>query len=330
MGIPRRLSRAERRVLRLKAVAARLPSSVADTVNTLSAEKPSTLGVLRAWRRLGRLAAISPDDRNVLREGFVHAFKRVLHDANQKGTLPFIPADFGVHGYKELADLFVTTLERVGYSKFAVSKLRNIREMLVGELLELLVANSRRLHPDLFRMARGQVEVLIRNRNNLTTAGGNPIAILEDFSPPLRATDIWVVDASGRRKFIDCAYVSLIPEAGGTSKRVSFLVETEIKMPAAAGKAGKQIGRAQVRFELPNNGTVTMQVAGVGPVTVGPEQIVFAPASINRSLVTIGDSEQFRLSFTSGGGYEEMFLRVQLEFRAAALRALVDLALPGK
>jgi hypothetical protein len=51
------------------------------------------------------------------------------------------------------------------------------------------------------------------------------------------------------------------------------------------------------------------------------ERVANLRAALARDLLT---------SVARHRGYQEVFLRIQLEFRAAALRALVDLALPGK
>jgi hypothetical protein len=324
----KRLSRAERMEQTLKSLQARLPSSVAGAVGELAHGKPpSAFGLLRAWRRLGRAADIAPHDRNVLRQSFVNAFTRLLHEAGTKGGTPFMPADFGVHGYRELADLFVTMLERVGYAKASLSKLRRIRSMMVGELLEVLVRNSRELQPGLLGMAEAQLRILRRPGTALVDARGAAVAVPKAFEAPVKAIDIVITGSGAPRKFFDLAYVSLGEWPDG-KQFITFLVETEIKMPTAARKAGRQVGRAQVRFDMEDGDELVVNVAGKGPLKFRADQIVFAPTSIDRTLVSIGNTEQFKLRSTRAGGYDETFWQVDLEMKATSLRRLVDLAVP--
>jgi hypothetical protein len=323
----RRLTRAERVRQSVKNIEARLPASIAAAVvgELASAKPPTTFGLLRAWRRLGRAAAIAPHDRNVLRQGFVEAFAKVLHEAGQKGAA-FLPADFGVRGSRELAEMFVTMLDRVGYAKASLSKLRRIRSTLVGELLEVLVRNATELQADLLGMAKAQLRLVRRPGATLLDAAGATV-VAAVFGEPAKAIDLAITGAGGKRKFIDFAYVSIGGLPDGT-RIITFLVETEVKMPTAARKAGRQIGRAQARFDMVPGDKLVLDVAGHGPLEFTRDQIVFAPNSIDRTLVSIGDTPNFKLRSTRAGGYDETFWQIDLDMRATSLRRLVDLALP--
>jgi hypothetical protein len=323
----KRLSRSERLALALKSLEARLSPALAGAVKELAPGKPpSAFGLLRAWRRLGRVSGISPHDRNLIREGFVKAFTRLLHEASTTGTKPFTPGDFGVRGSRELAELFVTMLDRVGYAKASLSKLRRIRSLLVGELLEVLVRNSSELQPGLLGMAKNQLKVLWQYKKELVDAHGNPVVVPKSFEAPAKAIDMVITGNPPPRKFIDFAHVSLGEWPDGT-RFIAFLVETEIKMPTAARKAGKQIGQAQVRFDMAKGDVLEANVAGK-LLKFRADQIVFAPHSIDRTLVTISNMENFRPRRTSAGGYDEAFWQIDLEMKATSLRRLVDLAIP--
>jgi hypothetical protein len=97
-------------------------------------------------------------------------------------------------------------------------------------------------------------------------------------------------------------------------------------MPRAAQKAGKQIGRAQVRFHLRGGDALSLDIAGHGPLEFKADQILFLPGKVERNLITIGDTPNFTLRTTRAGGYDEAFWEVALDVRADALRRLVDLA----
>jgi hypothetical protein len=135
------------------------------------------------------------------------------------------------------------------------------------------------------------------------------------------------VQSSGNiPKFIDLAYVSFFEHSSGSGPTMmSFLEEIEIRMPGKAGKAGKQIGRAQVRFDLAPGEKIRMTVEGFPePIEVGADQILFAPKSIDRVLVTVSDTPQYRPSFTARGGYPEYFWRIGVAMRADEIWRLID------
>lgn len=321
----KRLTRAERAELRLKAFKDVLDPKMAEALGELTKEKPNRVGVLRAFRRLSKLGDLSPSERNTLRDAFVAAFQRLLKDS--QGKEPFRPADFGMTSHWQLADYFVTTLERVGYAKRGVKDLRRIRSQVVGELLEVLVRNSTELDPHLRKMALAQIEILKSPQTVLLDARGNIVSMPRNFGAPRKATDLSISGRGGRKKFIDYVHVSQAKKDNGTVV-FAILVEIEIKMPVAAKKAGKQIGRAQARFHLRGRERLVLEIEGLGRKELGANQIIFAHTSRDRFLVTIGETEQFTLRNTRRGGYAEAFWELELDLKAASLKRLVDLAMP--
>jgi hypothetical protein len=324
------LTVSQRTKARLEALAKGIEKVLSETPSAGMPATPSTLtGLLRAWRRLGRLTALPTLRRLELRQRFVAAICEVF------GSLGFKPADFGAPDLKALAETFVTMLERIGYGQLRVSELAGRRSQMGGELLELLVQNLGELQKDFIGMAHGQRELLDAALHTLVDAKGTPVPGLQGkFGPALKATDIVIIDRTGKlppRKFIDLAYVSEFQHAsGGGEQLISFLVETEIKMPAASKKVGKQIGVAQVRFDFGPDDELHMVVAGYAdPVVLKrPQQIIFAPHAINRTAVTVHHTPYFKPSFTARGGYPEVFWRVGVSMRSQEIWRLVDVALP--
>ncbi|WAZ19149.1 hypothetical protein STRCI_000181 [Streptomyces cinnabarinus] len=321
-----RLGRRQRRTKALKELQGRLPPGLWDSVADLNpAERPTMSGLLKAWRRLGRVASISAPDRNLLRAAFVDAFTRVLRE---QGKNTFGPADFGVSNVRELADLFVTMLDRVGYTRASRAKLRRMRSHLVGELLEVLVRNSRELQPGLRLMAQAQLANFRRPGVGLVDARGKDVVTPASFGAVTTGIDLAVTGPRrSRRKFVDLVHVS-VGEFPDGKTFLAILVETEIKMPRAAQKAGKQIGRAQVRFHLRRGDSLSVDVAGHGPLEFKADQILFLPGKVQRNLITVADTPNFTLRTTRAGGYDEAFWEVALDVRADALRRLVDMAVP--
>src|SRR6266545_7800905 len=298
----KRLTRAERTELRLKALKDILDPKMAEALGELTKAKPTRLGVLRAFRRLSKLADLTASERNTLRDAFVTAFQRLLKAS--PGKEPFKPADFGVTSHRQLAELFVTTLERVGYAKRGVKDLRRIRSHVVGELLEVLVRNSTELDPHMRKMGLAQIEIMKSPKTVLLDARGNAVTMPRGFGPPRKATDLSISGRGGPKKFIDYVHVSQAKAADGTSV-FAILVEVEIKMPVAAKKAGKQIGRAQARFHLRGSERLVLEIEGLGRKELRADQIIFTQTGQDRFLVTIGETEQFTLRNTRRGGYAE-------------------------
>lgn len=327
--VPRRLSRTDRTAHLLKQIQDDLPPGLSKAMPALSAEQPTAVGVLRAWRRLSRAADLSATHRYVVRENVINALARLFARGGAGGppSVPFTPADFGVAGYRELADLFITTLERVGYGKAKLSDLPNLRQLMVGELLEQIVRNCPSLSDELKDFARRQLASVLNKGGELVDATGTKFTATRDFGPVRRAGDLWVTDTEGTRKFIDTLYVSTATLPDGRLI-VAILVEVEVKMPTAARKAGKQIGRAQARFELPDDGELILNIEGLGVKQVKPTEVVFLPQQIERNLVTVGNTPDVRFRFTRRGGYDEVFRQITLEMKAQSLRQLVAAGLP--
>jgi hypothetical protein len=334
MARAKRLTAGQRGKLRMKAVMSTLPEQVRNMIQPRAPVTPADLtGLLRAWRRLGKaVGALPTRQRLAVRERFADTFARIFRSMTLK------PSDFGVRGHRELADVFVTMLERIGYGQIPAKELRRRRGLIAGEALELLVQNLETLQKDFKRMARWQRDLLNKVLPTLVNAhGAAPAVPLKGkFGEVRKATDIVVVDRSGKpkrlpdRKFLDLAYVSFFEHASGSGPTMlSALVEVEIRMPAKAAKAGKQIGRAQVRFDLAPDDKIRMTVEGFAePVEVSAEQILFAPQSINRLLVTVSDTPQYRPSFTARGGYPEHFWRIGVVLRADEIWRLIRAITP--
>jgi hypothetical protein len=314
--------------LRAAAVLDELAEEIREPLEELSAALPAgvpvtragILGVLRAWRRLGVLSTLSAPARLAIRARYLQAFERIL-DASRLS-----PGDFNAAGFKELADIMLRMMERKGYGQVPVRELRGMRGNFAGELFELLGQNYRPLQRDLKYLAVGQVEILNDSKTTLVDANGNPFTMPGEFGEPCKATDITI----GGQPFMDLAYVSLLePPPGPKVDVLSLAVETEFKMPTAAGKAGKQIGRAQVRYDVPKGTILEATVEGrKAPVKVGANQIVFAQNSIIRTLVTPTGTPMYRYSFTARGGYPEHFLRIGVAIDPKAIWQMLDVVMP--
>jgi hypothetical protein len=362
--MPGFLSARERNKLRAKSVAEELSKVAPELRSPLPAGAPitpaSVTGLLRKYRRLGKLPGLSTDAHLALRKRYEAALERIfLWNSYQ-------PEDFGIKngGHKELAETFVAMLERKGYIGRPLSKMRKLRGEFVGELLELLVQNHELFQKYLKGMAKKQVGILNLAETELVDARGTlvpPASRKGTFQPVRKATDIVVVNSEGKnpRKFLDVAYVSdfkhdpaeqlAVGDAGGGEEHVvapdqvvdksgsgpkmwSFAVETEIRMPAKARKSGKQIGRAQLRFDLASGDKIKMVVEGEAkPVELEAEEIIFATNSIDRVLITIPEKPfqlrkplQFRPSFTTRGGYPEYFWRLEVAMDTEEIWRIVN------
>jgi hypothetical protein len=341
----------ERNEQLIKSVAEELDTVAPKLRNPLPAGAPFTpasfIGVLRKYRRLGRLPGLSTHAHLAIRKEYEAAFARIFR------WMSFSPRDFGAKNFSELADTFVTMLERTGYHRFPQSKLPSLRGTFAGELLELLVQKHELWQKDLKVMAKAQVdllnllaaaqeELLNSKMGTLVDAHFTPVpaaGLKGKFGLPRKATDIVIVNSKGGRprKFIDLAYVSEFEHESGSGLNMwSFLVETEIRMATKAKKAGKQIGRAQARFDFATGDKIKMVVDGEAePVYLEAEQIIFAPTSIDRTLVTvpkpkpfrlvrIPDTPQYRPSFTTRGGYPEYFWRLEVAMDTEEIWRMVN------
>ena len=296
-------------------------------------------GVLRGLRALGTLA-LSTARRDRLRARLLESIEKVMADMKLDAR------DLGARDHKHLAEMFVRMVERVGYERYNVSALRRkaqgLRGVFAGELFEQLVLNMRSLQNDLRIMARGQLENLLtlvadqlknvaagkRSAGRLIDCLGNPIPssnlVGAKFKEIVRATDIFIYAGGKKLKFTDFAYVVVIDTPSG-KPMVSFLVETEIKLPRAASDFSEQIGQAQGRFAFADH--VELRIPGrADPVEFTPDQIIFDHGSINRTAVTMtrSSSDSYRFRETSKGGYDEVYTRVGLALDVNELRRLVN------
>jgi hypothetical protein len=122
----------------------------------------------------------------------------------------------------------------------------------------------------------------------------------------------------------------MFEHASGSGPRIlSFRVETEIKLGKQAKKAGGQIGRAQLRFDMASGDKLRLRLEGQDePIDLEPAQIAFAPQAINRTLVTTRNEPQYMLSSTERGGYPETYWRIGVVIRAGEIWRLVRALLP--
>src|SRR5450631_821526 len=232
------------------------------------------------------------------------------------------PADLGVKSVNELAGVLVKLVKNVRYDRYTVAELRSkavgLRGVFNGELFELLVANQQQLQQDLKLMAAGQrldLNQLIQASSNQVADGrGAKIQVQGIFRDIQKAGSIFVWKDGKKLKFIDSAYVSeLIRPGGGSSGKFTFLVRTEIKLPAAAKGFGEQIGGSNIRFSEADR--IEFLVEGESaPRVIDPEDLVFSNRAIPLAAITLTSKgqNQYRFSFTNKGGYTEAYLRVQL------------------
>lgn len=290
-------------------------------------------GRLRAVRALGALG-MPLRKRRALR-------KRIVTDlADTLAREKIRPRDLGLKGNSLaqeidlLAELLVQMLERVNYHEFGINELRRkkkgLRGVFAGELFELLVLNMPSIQDELRLLSGRQLAELnaaMRNhRARLINAHGVQLALTGTWTGVHRVTDIYVRKGKSRLKFTDFGYVTFLNSKSG-KLYVSFLLETEVKMPAAAGKFREQIGVKQARFTDADQIEFTIDGADV-PVSFAPADIIFDSRNINRfALDPIeGPQQTWRVQSTSSGGYHEAFWRVGLVVDVSGLRALVEAA----
>jgi hypothetical protein len=292
-------------------------------------------GVVKALRALGSIG-MSSAKRAALRTTVTKALAVVIEE------MKFNPADLGVRDLDQLSELFVRMLERAGYREYGITELRRkasgLRGIFAGELFELLVLNMEDLQKDLRAMARGQLETLngavALNQARLLDGYGNLVEVKGKFSGIYRVTDIAIykLGRSGPPlKFTDFAYVTyLVPEGGGMPL-LSFLVETEAKLPRSAREFSEQIGAAQSRYAGAER--IEMLFDGARkPTVVLPEQIVFDVGSYQRTAVTTTSAKSnrydYRITPWKRGDpilNQEAYLRIKLTLNTAELRRLVNI-----
>jgi hypothetical protein len=107
---------------------------------------------------------------------------------------------------------------------------------------------------------------------------------------------------------------------------VAFLLEGEIKMPAAAREFSEQVGQIQGRF----GDAVGIQFTANGQIyIVSADRVVFDRGAINRNAITTTTKagDQYTLKVTDKGGHDEAYLRIGVAVKAEGFRELVDLAI---
>jgi hypothetical protein len=289
--------------------------------------KPVTTASIRRllllWRRLGRRSDLTIAARVALRKRYVKELERVLKAES------YDPKDFGVDNVNQLADALVATTERVGRGK-SLARLARMRGSVAGELLEQLVRHMEQLGKDFRMIAKHQVEVLNSPKTPLIDARGAKVsraALGGEFGEPVEAYDFTIRG----RKFFDRGEVSFVwPKGAAEPSFVSVCVETEIRMPVKAKQGGKQIGRAQARYDFlkryPKGTKLKFYVRGRRkPIEVEPKEIIFAQNSIMRTLVTLSRTEKYRPSYTRRGGYLEHFWHLDVDLRAKVIWQLVNI-----
>jgi hypothetical protein len=284
-------------------------------------------GILRALRLLGQLEELTAEQAKALRAKLVSRLAEVFK------SMKFDPKDFGVSTPKELADVFVQMLERVRYNQYTrkqlLLKIKGLKGVFAGELFERLVHNMRELNADLDLMAtvqRNELNTLARQGSpHLLNAVGDPVKVKGTFGQVKRATDIFIWKGGKKLKFVDTARVAY--NVVGDERRVGMLVETEIKLPAAAKEFGPQIGAARERFA----GAEAIEMVVDGETAVfAPEDVIFSRRSVNRTAITtsVTGTTEMRFSFNEvrKGVPNESFLRVDVAVSSQDVYKLASVA----
>lgn len=280
--------------------------------------------LLAATRTLAKLSLL-PRLHKALRSRLVDAL-----DAHFK-TMQLQPRDFGMGSTRELADLFLHTLERVGYHEYLASELRAKRTGLHGnfggELFELLVLNEPVLQSMLAEMAHSAHEALTKSAGKyLIDASGRRLgAIQGKWGPVERVTDIVTYAGNAEPKFTDFAYITRFKPTKGGKELVVFLVEAETKLPAAAKEFRIQMSKKQLRFTNAD-GVAFMLHGKTKEVTA--DCIVFNQrAPIGR--VAISTTRRITMSwgprFVKHAGFADVYWRVGLTMNIDELRRTVSL-----
>lgn len=322
-------NKAQRRKLRHQRKLARTTAALQTHIRTglpAGTKIADMAGVIKAMRALGSLG-MSSAKRAKLRARIVDSLSTVMKD------MLIRPKDFGVPNLDMLAELFVRMLERTRYHEYGVNELRRkkagLKGVFAGELFELMVLNMTGIQRELRELADGQLAglnaAMRSNKARLIDANGAPMTATGTWSGVQRVTDILVYRGNQKLKFTDFAYVGYLRPAGGGPTMVSFLVETEIKLPRAAAGFAEQMGVKQARFAGADR--VEFTIPGrKDPVSFDPSDIVFDRGNINRvALTTTSQSTQtWRYRSTREGGYDETYWRIGLVVRVDELRALVN------
>jgi len=328
---------AKRRKLRLARKRQRTEAAIGALVRG-SLPKPPTVddaaGLLKAVRALGALGLSSRKQqklRAALTSALAELFKTESFAGRNIRTTSFGLKDGDFDG---LARLFVRMLERMRYGEYGISELRRKRAGLhgvfAGEIFELLVLHHEGIQKQLHKLAEDQKDslnqLMRRGKARLIDGNGAPFAETGEWRGVQRVTDILVHRGNQRLKFTDFAYVSYLAPRGGGPRVVSFLVETEVKLPRAAAGFAEQMGVKQARFAGADKVEFTLADGSTQAFT--PGEIVFDRGNINRVALTTtkGPRETWRLRSTKLGGYAEVYFRIALVVDVEQLRAMVNLA----
>lgn len=290
--------------------------------------------VLATLRSLMAAADRTRVEMNALKKQLVKDLQYLFDTA----SFDIEPADLGVKSVNELAGVLAKLVKNVRYDRYTVGQLRSkavgLRGVFNGELFELLVANQQQLQQDLKFMAADQLldlnELIEANSNLLADGRGAKIQVQGSFKAIKKAGSIFVLKPGEKLKFIDSAYVSeLIPPEGGSSGKFTFLVRTEIKLPAAAKGFGEQIGRSNIRFSEAD--LIEFLVEGeLEPRKIPPENLIFSNHAIPLVAITLTSKgqNQYSFNYTYKGEYLESYLRVQLStVQVQALNRITDVLL---
>ncbi|WP_155373491.1 hypothetical protein [Catellatospora vulcania] len=308
-------------------------------------------GALKALHKVGSLA-LRPNIR-----------KKVLAKLTEElaKTLPqtsITPTDLGAKDFADLADRMVKMLERAGYAEYGIGELRRkragLRHNFAGELFEQLVLNHGELQAIFAGLAdeglRTALDVItaeealrqtlsaadFAKRTRLLTAKGEPALLdLASFVDKNGRALVYierVVDLRTRvgnswRMFTDTAYVVRFTPAGGGPQRVMILVETEIKLPAAARDFSGQVAEAQFRHGAADE----IEMRGLQSGTrhsFTPDNVIFDVGGISRNAVTITRRRTMTAAFRYveyAGGGREQYTRIGLAVQVDELRRLIAL-----
>lgn len=213
--------------------------------------------------------------------------------------------NYNVKNARQFAELLVKEIEDMDVSpktfRAFVSNMRieGYRGRLRGKLFHFFVENFEPLQQDFKKTARRQVQELnnLPKPFKLLNAKGNEIPGPVKFSTPLKAKNIRILKKDGRSvEFIDNVFTAYSEK--GEATLWSFLIEIEVKTPAAAKGFGKQIGSAQLRMMMDEVDEIVMEVEGFPDFKrIKPENLIFSPRSIDRNAVTLlGESSWARLT----------------------------------
>ncbi len=308
-------------------------------------------GALRALHQVGSLA-LRPNIRKKVTAKLTGELAKTLPQTSIK------PTDLGAKDFPDLADRLVKMLERAGYAEYGIAELRRkragLRHNFAGELFEQLVLHHgelqaifRDLADEGLRTALDAIktEAVLRKtlpaadylkKTRLLTAKGEP-ALLDPAS---------FVDANGRslvmiervvdirtrvgnawRMFTDTAYVVRFTPVGGGPQRVLILVETEIKLPAAARDFSGQVSEAQLRHGAADEIEMRGLESGTRH-TFTPDNVIFDVGGISRNAVTITRRRTMTAAFRYveyAGGGREHYTRIGLAVQVDELRRLIAL-----